>query len=61
VNPVAEDGVKKGACVNGCEGRIEPFGLLLVGQLDDVRGAIVKLSAVAGGLVFGCPSGRRRP
>ena len=48
-----DEGIEEGAGLGGVEGGVETGGLVLVGELDEVCGAVVEFGSVAGGLFFG--------
>ena len=55
VELLVDEGVEEGAGLGGVEGCVEVCGLVLVGELDEVCGAVVEVSAVGGCLLFWGP------
>ena len=58
---VVENLLQHGASPDRREGRIDACGLVLVRQFDDIRGTVIELASIAGGLVLGRPSRRTVP
>ena len=52
---MVHEGVNEGARADRRVGRVDVGGLLLMRELEDVAGAIVKVAAVAGFLLLVCP------